>query len=1064
MKLTVVIVAACLLGNIRGVAQKISLSEKEASLEKVFRSIEKQSGYLFWYEYAILRNIKKVTVKAKDISLTEALDLCLQGLPLTYTIIRKTIVISPKNQATSELPTSIQQKIEQITKDSAIAAQLEGVIVIGYGSIAKRNITGSVSSVSSRAIADQPVASVDQAIAGQAAGVKVSQVTGTPGGGTIIRIRGTGSISAGNEPLYVIDGFPIQETYNRDLNPIATINPNDIETIQVLKDAASAAIYGARGSNGVVLITTKRGKPGKTTVQFDNYYGIQHVAKKIDMLNAQEYAIYNTEARNNAWADVGGSPDDPNELRPDRFKIPPMFADPPSLGEGTDWQDEVLIPAPVQNHQVSVFSGNDRTQYMLSLGYFNQKGIVINTGFERYSFRLNLDSRISDKIRIGLNMAPTYSRNDVLTVEDQVFSGGILGSALAMPPTVPVYNADGSYTTLLGTSPYNVGLIDNPVAMANQLKGGTTAFRTLASLFAEWEIVDGIRLKSSVGGDYYEDRYNFYWPSTLGRNGATPPVIPEANASTKRNIVWLNENTLSYDKTVNRKHYINAVAGITSQSAVSESANLTAVNFPNDLVTTINAGQIIEGGTMRSEWTLFSYLARVNYSYNSKLLLTATLRRDGSSRFGANNKWGTFPSISAGWDIARENFLHNSTVVRELKLRASHGLAGNNAIGNYSSIGLLASSPYVFGTGFGRVVNGLEPINLSNRDLGWEVMKQTDIGLDAGLWNNRISIIIDYFDKTTSDLLLNVPVPGSTGFSSALQNIGKLNNKGWEFTLSSTNTDRQFKWKTDFNISFYKNKVLALGPEGDPIILNSKSFSAPTHITMVGQPIASFYGYEAIGIYRNQQDVDNSPIVQGSAGSRPGDLKFRDTNKDGVITPLDMKIIGSNNPDFAFGLNNYFYYHGFSLNVLIDGVYGTQVLNGSRRNIGLVSNSYSRRDVLGRWQSPENPGDGKTPRANIAPTGGNVAFVSSLLIEDASFVRIRNINLKYHIPRRIFRSVPVSSANVFFSIQNAYMFTKYKGYNPEQSLNGANPLTPGVDFNGYPVARIFTAGISIAVQ
>jgi TonB-dependent starch-binding outer membrane protein SusC len=1064
MKLTVVIFfAGCLLGNVNGLAQKISLAEKKASLQKVFRSIEKQSGYLFWYEYPLLQDTKKVSIKAKDISLTEALDLCLKGLPLTYTIVKKTIVISPKTEAASPPPSLIRRQADELSSDST-PSQLEGVVVIGYGALSKKNITGAISSVNVRAIEDQPVSSVDQAIAGQAAGVKVSQLTGTPGGGAIIRIRGTGSISAGNEPLYVVDGFPIEKSYNRDLNPLATINPNDIEAIQILKDASSAAIYGSRGSNGVVLITTKRGKPGKPRVQFDTYYGLQKAAKTIDMLNAREYAIYNTEARNNAWMDLGGDPDDDNSLRPDRMKIPPMFADPSLLGEGTDWQEEVLTTAPVQNHQVSVFNGSEMTQYMLSLGYFNQRGIVINTGFERYSFRFNLDSKISDKIKIGLNIAPTYSRNDVLSVEDQVFSGGILGSALAMPPTIPVYNEDGTYTTLLGASLYNFGLIDNPVAIANQLKGGTSAFRTLANLFAEWEIVEGLHLRSSIGGDYYEDRYDSYWPSTLGRSGIVPPVIPEANATTDRSFVWLNENTVTYSKNFNDRHFINAVAGVTSQRSLTESAYLTAINFPNDLVPTINAGQIIGGGTIRSEWSLFSYLARVNYAYDSRVLLTATIRRDGSSRFGAGNKWGAFPSLSAGWNIARENFLQGVNAISDLKLRVSYGYAGNNTIGNYNSIGLLSSSPYVFGSGLGRVANGLEPINLSNQQLGWEVMRQTDIGLDLGLWNNRISLIVDYFDKTTSDLLLNVPVPGSTGFATALQNIGKLSNKGWEFTVSSNNFSGRFKWRTDFNISFYKNKVLALGPEGEAIITNSRSFSPPTHITMVGLPIGSFFGYEAIGIYKDQADVDKNPIVQGAASSRPGDLKFRDTNGDGVITPLDMKIIGNNNPDFSYGLTNSFSFRNFSLNILIDGVEGVDVLNGSRRNIGLVSNSYSRRDVLGRWQSPENPGDGKTPRANIAPTGGNVSFVSSLLIEDASFLRIRNINLRYRLPERIFRSVAVQNAGIFFSVQNAYTFTKYKGYNPEQNLNGANALTPGVDFNGYPLARTFTAGFSITFQ
>ncbi|MEP7259434.1 MAG: SusC/RagA family TonB-linked outer membrane protein, partial [Flavitalea sp.] len=587
--LVVFFLAACLQAPSNGYAQKISLSEKNASLQKVFRNIEKQSGYLFWYEYSLLQQVKKINVNARNLSLSEALDLCLKDQPLMYTIVKKTIVITQKPENTTEasplslLPIeiagrvtdSIGEPLEGVSVSIAginrgvmtgrdgnfrVEAQpdallhfslvsyqpadiavrnkavinvmlradhssLNDVVVIGYGSLSKRNLTGSVSSIGSREIDNQPLASADLAIAGQAAGVRVSQLTGVPGGGATIRVRGTSSISAGNEPLYVIDGFPVEGEYNRDMNPLATINPNDVESMQILKDASSVAIYGSRGSNGVVLINTKRGKTDKALIQFNSYYGIQQAANKIDMLDAGEYAAYNTEARNNAWMDTGGNADDPNSVRPDRMKIPPMFADPSSLGAGTNWQDEVFRSAPVQNHQVSVFNGSEGTQYMLSAGYFNQKGVVINTGFERYSLRFNFDSKLSKKIKIGLTIAPTYSKNDVLPVDDQVFLGGILGSALAMPPTVPVFDEDGAYTTLLATSPYNIGIIDNPVAMANQIKGGTSAFRTLANLFAEWEIIKGLKLKSSFGGDLYEDRYSFYWPTTLGRNGATPPII-----------------------------------------------------------------------------------------------------------------------------------------------------------------------------------------------------------------------------------------------------------------------------------------------------------------------------------------------------------------------------------------------------------------------------------------------------------------------------------------------------------------------------------------------------------
>ncbi|QNF33203.1 TonB-dependent receptor [Adhaeribacter swui] len=969
-----------------------------------------------------------------------------------------TLVFSFIGFITREVPVNSEAVINvTLTEDTQ---SLKEVVVVGYGTQQRGDITSAVATVSTKSIENQPLAGLDQAIAGQAAGVQAAQRSGTPGGGVTVRVRGTGSIGAGNEPLYVVDGFPIEGDYNRDLNPLATINPNDIESIQILKDASSAAIYGSRGSNGVVIITTKRGKAGKTRINLNTYYGVQQVANKIDMLNAREYAEYNTEARNNAWVDAGGNASDPNSVRPDRFKIPPMFADPASLGKGTDWQDEVFRTAPIQNYELSASGGNENSQFLISGSYFNQQGVVLKTGFERYSFRVNLDTKVSDKIKLGVNLAPSYSTNDVLPVEDQVFTGGILAAALSMAPTIPVYNPDGTYTTQLGVSPYVTGIIENPVAIANKIKGGTAAFRTLGTFFGEYAIVKGLTFKTSLGVDYTDSRSNFYHPSDLGRDGASAPVIPIANASSSRGIILLNENTLTFDRTFN-DHNITALAGFTNQKARGESANMFATNFPNDLVMTLNAGQVTSGGTSMAEWSLLSFLGRVNYSYKSKYLFTATVRQDGSSRFGAGNKWGTFPSASVGWNIAQENFMSHVTPVSDFKIRASYGLAGNNTIGNYNHIGLLSATRYVFGPGTGTIVNGLQPTSISNQNLSWEKMDQLDLGVDIGLLKNRLFLTVDYYNKNTSDLLLSVPVPSSTGYTTALQNIGKINNKGWEFALNSKNLVNAFTWNTDFNISFNKNKVLALGPSGDPIISKSPSFSPNTHITQIGSPIGSFYGYEVIGIYQNQADVDNSPAVRGVGGSKPGDLKYHDVNGDGQITGADVTIIGDNQPDFTYGFTNTFGYKDFSLSVLIDGAEGFELLNGSRRNIGLVSGSYSRRDVLNRWQSPENPGDGKTPRANVVPTGGNLSYVSSLLVEDASFLRIRNINLRYRLPEKVFKYVRAQNGSLSFSVQNAFTFTKYLGYNPEQSFQGTSPLTPGVDYNGYPVARTFTLGLNI---
>jgi TonB-linked SusC/RagA family outer membrane protein len=938
---------------------------------------------------------------------------------------------------------------------------LNDVVVVGYGTQAKSSITGSVASLPIKSIANQPVTSLDQALGGQIAGVNVAQTKGAPGGGVSVRVRGTGSIGAGNEPLYVIDGFPVSADFNSTFNALSTINPSDIESIEILKDASAAAIYGSRGSNGVVLVTTKRGKSGKSTVTLDAYFGVQEVANKIDMLDAREYAIFNTEARNNAWMDRGGNASDPNSARPANLQIPEMFQNPQSLGKGTDWQDEVLVTAPIQNYQLSVSGGNDKTQLFLSGAYFRQEGIVMNTGFDRYSARINVDHKVSKNVKVGMNLSPSFSSNKLLPVEDQVFSGGILGSALSLPPTVPVYNPDGSYTTLLGPSSFNLGVIDNPVAIANKIKDKKSFFRTLGNVYAEIDIIEGLKFRTSFGLDYADSRQAAYYPSNLGWNGVPAPVQARATASSARDVNWLNENILSYKKTFGEKHELDLLAGFTSQKNKSEYNSLAATNFPTDLVPTLNAGQVTSGGTGISEWSLLSYLGRVNYTYAGKYLLSATVRRDGSSRFGSRNKWGTFPSASVGWYLSEENFMKSQQLVTDLKLRASYGLAGNNSIGNYNHIGLLTNRRYSFGAGTGSVVYGLYPGSISNEQLGWEMMHQMDIGVDFGILRNRLTFTIDYYNKNTTDLLLNVPVPGSTGYETALQNIGKLNNRGWEFSVNSKNFTGAFKWSTSFNISFNHNEVKRLGPSGNAIISKSPSFSPNTHITRIGSPLGSFWGYEAIGAYKDAEDVKNNPVVQGATGSRPGDLKFRDIDGDGVITPSDVTIIGDNNPDFFYGITNNFSYGPLSLSILADGVQGIQLLNGSRRNIGLVNGSYSRSDVLGRWQSPENPGDGRTPRANVSPTGGNVSYVSSLLVEDASFFRIRNVNLRYALPEKASKAIFMQQASISLSVQNALTFTKYMGYNPEQSLNGSSSLTPGVDFNGYPLARTYTLGVNL---
>ncbi|MEO6187206.1 MAG: TonB-dependent receptor [Ginsengibacter sp.] len=1122
--ITVLLFSGCLTASAEGSSQKVTLSQKNVKLEKVFREIRKQTGYVFFYDARVLQDAKTVSIHVKNADVEDALKETLEGQPLDFSIERKTITIVQKaataqpivntlppatmsiitgtvrdegkdpltgvsvvvkgtNKGTStnadgsfSIDANVGDVLEfsfvgyknrsvTVSQSSSLSIVMEieatigdEVVVVGYGTQKKMNVTGAVGSISTKDFENQPISGLDQAMKGQVAGVQVSQTTGTPGGGLTVRVRGTGSIGAGNEPLYVIDGFPVSGSYDQTTNPLTSINPNDIASIEILKDASSAAIYGSRGANGVVIITTKRGKAGKTQLRFETFLGMQEVAHKIDMLNAREYAEYNTELRNNRWVDMGGNASDPNSVRDENVQIPPMFANPSFLGKGTDWQDEIFQVAPIENYQLTGSGGNDKTQYFVSGGYYKQDGIVIHTGFERYSVRLNLDTKLYDKLKLGVSFAPSFQKNRLRPVEGQVFGNGILATALAMPPTVPVRNPDGSFTSLMPPSPYALGNIENPVAIAEKEVANRSAFRSLGTVYAELSLRDDLKLRTSLGADFTSSINSSFHPSDLGSEGAEAPTQASGSAGNDMGLTWLNENTLTFDRAINDVHNINAIVGLTSQKSRYDAQSLYATNFPNNIVTTLNAGQVTSGGTYISEWALLSYLGRVNYDYKNKYLLSATIRRDGSSRFGSSRKWGTFPSASIGWDVAKEKFFQKQKRFGYFKFRASYGLTGNNDIGNYNQIGFLAPRNYVFGNNGGTVTNGLYPASISNKDLGWEISKQLDIGLDISFLRNRIDLTIDYYNKNTSDLLLDVPVPASTGFTSALENIGKVNNRGWEFTINTRNIVSEFKWTTSFNISINKNKIIALGPSGAPIRTRTGGITPPTNISKIGSPLGLFWGYEVIGIYQTQEEIDKSAAFPTT---KPGDLKFKDVNGDKIISSDDMTTIGNPHPDFTYGMSNNFSYKNFSLSVLIDGVQGMDRLNGARRNIMFVSGSYSRRDVLGRWQSPESPGDGKNPRGTTAGGKGNVSLISSFLVEDASFLRIRNINLGYQLPEKLFKTKLFRSANLYVNVQNAFTFTKYKGFNPEQSINGASPLSPGVDFNGYPIARIYTAGINV---
>ena len=791
---------------------------------------------------------------------------------------------------------------------------LSEVVVVGYGTQQKKDLTGAIATVGSRDIQKLPVSSFDQALKGQVAGLQITNTSGAPGGNTSILVRGISSITGGNDPLFVIDGFPVNNAGVG--NPLNTINPNDIESIDVLKDASATAIYGSRGSNGVIIVTTKKGKTGKAKIELNAYTGFQNLSRKIPLMNAQEYAAWVTEARNASYLDnvANANPSDPNSKRASSYQIPVIFQDPSKLTT-TDWQDAIFRTAPITSYQLSASGGTDNLRYALSGGYFNQQGIIINSGLERYTFRANIDGKLSPKLSVGVTLAPSYTKQTDVNAEGHYGALGILSAAQSMPPYIPVYNPDGSYTSNV-VATEGQPAIANPVQIANEYKILPSQFRVLSNAYADYSFTKDLRLRVTIGTDVNYSKIRTWTPNTI--NPSNPSTATSTNSE---NNSWLNENTLSYKKQVG-DHAFDAVVGYTSQRSYSNTTIATATNFPDNLVPNINGGTVTSGSEGTYIYTIQSFLGRVNYAYHDKYLITGTLRRDGSSRFGADNRWGTFPSASVGWRISEENFMKSQQLVTDLKLRASYGLTGNNAIGDYRAIGQLASVKYIIGDG---LASGLSRSTFSNANLGWETTRQLDLGLDFSLLNSRVSVTADYYRKVNTDMLFTIQTPSVTGITSAVVNLGKVQNKGVELSLSSRNLVGALKWSTNFNITFNQNKVLAMSTDAEQIL--SGSAGRPAYaITQVGYPIGSFYGRRFLGVFKTEQEANE---YKAQPFAHAGDIKWKDIDGNGVINDNDREVIGNPFPKYYFGFNNSFSYKNFSLDIMTSGSVGQQVYNNS---------------------------------------------------------------------------------------------------------------------------------------
>lgn len=948
--------------------------------------------------------------------------------------------------------------------------QLHDVVVVGYGTQRKKDVTGSIVSIKSDKFLQPSVNSFDQMLQGKVAGVQISQTTGAPGGNVNILVRGASSITGGNQPLYVIDGFPIgsggggsnmrgyggssfssasmaNNTSTR-INPLSSINPSDIESIEILKDASATAIYGSRGANGVVIITTKRGTAGKSQISLDASYGFQEVANKLKLMNSREYAEFVADGRDAAWEYAGGSRNDPNEVRTVATRVRPEFRNPGSIATDTDWQDVIFRTAPVRNLQLSSTGGNEKSRYMISGGYFSQDGVVINSNYERFNLRVNVDAQVTKRIRLGSSTYGSYGFGRFANTESHYGEGGILMNALAASPTIPVYDAEGNYYFNQDDVTDGLGFLQNVLAVSNGTLDRRKAMDVFTNNFIEIELSNDLTFKSSVGISYNSNGIRL-WRSSAVPNFTSLNYPATAGSTKTESLNWLNENTLNYNKVFDQKHFVDAVVGFTAQKSTSDRVSVGASDFPTEYVPYISAGIINAGTQIVSEWSLLSWMARANYSYAGKYMLTATIRRDGSSRFGANHKWGAFPSFSVGYNIAEEDFLRDVSWLSNLKLRASYGISGNNQIGNYTHIGLLSTTRYVENNG---LKPGLIPSSLSNDDLTWEKSKQSNFGLDLGLFHDRINLTADIYRNLKTDLLLAVQLPAASGFTSSTQNIGDIENKGFELGINTTNIrGKAFEWNTGFTFSANRNKVLKLATEGGRIS------NSDYQITQVGSPLASFFLIRKVGVFMNSAELQDAALYH--PGTQAGDLKFEDINGDKVINQNDRQIVGSPWPDFTWGLDNTFKVGPVSLNVALVGSHGAYTYlesGGSLLGSNGVQNGLAIQTR--RWRSEADPGDGIMPRA-IRSNHALGFGTSSHYLFDNSFTRIRNVNLSYDLPSKLTSRLKLNNFNVYFNIANLYTFTDYVGYDPESSTTGDSVTNAGIDYLNYPLPRTFTLGI-----
>jgi len=951
-----------------------------------------------------------------------------------------TLVYSYIGYVTQFIPVNGKRVINVSLKTRTIKGQ--EMVVVGYGVQKKSDLTGSITSIQSKDFNKGVHTSVDQLLQGKVAGARIVENSGEPGSGLSVSIRGASSVNAGTGPLYVIDGMPIDNSSavsgtgsgfvgsRSGSSPLSSLNPNDIASIEVLKDASATAIYGARGANGVIIITTKHGTKGKMKVDYNASAGFQSPANTMNVLSPQQYK----SVKNAIIAEGGGSPAD---------KVGTLS----NNGQGTDWQSQIYNnQALIQNQNLSISAGNDKTQYLISLNYTNQDGIIKTSGFKRYGGRVNLTSDLNDKFHVGFNLSATYSKNNFAPVGYGLNEyAGAMYTAINWDPSKPVYDSNGNYYVDPTLS------MDNPLAIIHGSNSYKNTYRYFGTAYGTYDILPYLSVKINVGGDVTSQRRDTYINrlTKIGRATGGEATILQGQLSN-----YLIEGTTTFHKSFGPND-LKVLAGITTQKFLTDRSSESASGFSSDATTTNNIGlgdQLTYGiGSSKYGSRLLSYIGRLNYTFHDKYLLTATFRADGSSKFGSNHKYGYFPSFALGWKLKQEKFLKNVDFISNMKLRASWGQTGNDEIGNFLSM-------TTFGSGANAIWNnnptvGLSPTRLPNPNIQWETTNQTDIGLDFGFFNDRLNGSIDYYQKKTFNMLLNLPVPKSSGFGVQTQNIGSIKNSGFELSLTSYNiSSRNLQWNTNLNVSTLKNEVTNLG--GIPqIISGGAGFTNQIFVTQVGLPLRSYYGYKVIGVWQKGDDFSKT-----KDNVHPGDLKYLDVNGDGTVNAADRVPLGSSFPKYTFSLDNTFSYKNFSLDVFIEGVQGIKMLNNNlvdtyfpvqfRRNV--IAKPY-----LNRW-TPSNPSN-KYP-SFVTPLDQGQKGVNSYTVEDASYVRLKSVQLSYTVPREALHNV-INSLEISLTGENLYTLTNYQGIDPAVNSNGnANAR---IDYNTYPLPRTFTLGLKL---